>query len=374
MASASPSEQEQPAHRAGAATADVADGYKELLRLAFGELQRSTPLPPPDAASPDESLLEEPDSEATPDATDVASTGFARYRNAINRIALLNPHLEVELAQAIEAGLLAAAALDRPQSAAIVSDLKFLVSMGSSAHEQFIAANLRLVVYWAERSFRHGLTLEDAVQEGNLGLLKAIQMYDYRKGNKFSTYASWWIRQHIARAAADTSRTVRLPVHVHERVVRLRRAMAAGGEAAIPSKAALNAAGVDPQEAADLLGWSRPLWSLDCLVEEGFLVDLAEQPDVTGDPDSYAERTLLRQTVAKSLEALSQREREVLQMRFGLIDGDPKTLEQVGMHFGLTRERIRQIEAKAKAKLESQTALRAASAEYGWFSLFHRQP
>jgi RNA polymerase primary sigma factor len=194
-------------------SSDLSAAYEVLVALAFADAAVDAAPSPQESEHATPALSDSDDSEGV-EALGIldSRSGFSRYRERINQIPLLGREDEVRLAEQIEAGVLAREALERPHSPAVERDLWCVASQGAMAYEAFVLANLRLVVYWAVRSRTPGLDFEDAVQEGNLGLMKAVQMFDWRKGYKFSTYASWWIKQHISRAVADKSRAIRLPV------------------------------------------------------------------------------------------------------------------------------------------------------------------
>jgi RNA polymerase sigma factor (sigma-70 family) len=281
------------------------------------------------------------------------------YLLDIGRYPLLTKDDEVRLAQAIEAGREARASLG--DSAVTVSpakkrELRRAERVGASAEEAFVQSNLRLVVSIAKKYQASGLPLLDLIQEGNLGLIHAVEKFDWRKGFKFSTYATWWIRQAITRGIANTGRTIRLPVHAGDVVSSIQKTRgylesALGRKPTIDELAAET--GLSHQALTDALGWaSEPLSLSQPLREDGD----AEFGDVVADPNAaspieYAAEALLVDEVARMLAPLDDRESTVLRLRFGLDRGEPRTLEEVGEHFDLTRERIRQIEARAMSKL-----------------------
>ena len=289
------------------------------------------------------------------------------YLNDIGKHALLTKADEARLAQAVEAGRAARIELTaaNTSSAAGQRELRRLVRDGDEATETFVKANLRLVVSIAKKYQAAELPLLDLVQEGNLGLMHAVEKFDWRKGFKFSTYATWWIRQAITRGIANTGRTVRLPVHAGDLLTRVTKARGRleGQLGRRPSVAEL-AADVEVAEdkvteilrhAAEPLSLSQPLREDG----DGELVDIVEDHSAVSPVDAAA-AALLAGEVNKMLIALDEREREILRLRFGLDRGEPRTLDEVGEHFSLTRERIRQIEAKAMSKLRHPSIDRGA--------------
>ncbi|HVR79935.1 MAG TPA: sigma-70 family RNA polymerase sigma factor [Acidimicrobiia bacterium] len=279
------------------------------------------------------------------------------YLNEIGRYPLLTSQQEVELAMHMEAGRRAQARLEEPGLAE--EDRSFLgheIDMGDAAHKQLVQSNLRLVVAIARRYVGRGMALLDLIQEGNVGLMRAVERFDYRRGFKFSTYATWWIRQAISRAIADQGRTIRMPIHVLDAVNKLTRAQRemtqTMGRAPSHDELAVEL-DLDPSRVAELQRIALDTVSLETPVgedEDGTLGDLVEDLD-SDRPADVATFSSLQDQLAMALEGLNEREREVLIMRFGLADGRMRTLEEVGSHFKVTRERIRQLETKALAKL-----------------------
>ncbi|WP_374207967.1 RNA polymerase sigma factor [Streptomyces sp. MUM 203J] len=290
--------------------------------------------------------------------TGPSSDLFRQYLREIGRIPLLTAAEEVELARRVEAGLFAEEKLTRTPDldSRLAGDLDTLVVRGRMAKRRLIEANLRLVVSVAKRYVGRGLTMLDLVQEGNLGLIRAVEKFDYARGYKFSTYATWWIRQAMSRALADQARTIRVPVHVVElinRVVRIQRRLLQerGQEPTTEEVAAL--LGLSPERVREVLRLAQEPVSLHTPVgeeEDVALGDLIEDGDATSPVESAA-FLLLREHLEAVLSTLGERERKVVQLRYGLIDGRPRTLEEIGHLFGVTRERIRQIESKTLGKL-----------------------
>ena len=285
-----------------------------------------------------------------------------QYLREIGRVPLLTAAQEVELARSIEAGLFAERQLvegDNGEAggvAATDAELAALVRLGCAAKRHLIEANLRLVVSVAKRCTGRGLPLLDLIQEGNLGLIRAVEKFDYTRGYKFSTYATWWIRQAISRAIADQSRAIRVPVHVVDAINRILRAQRQlfqqlGRDPLIEEVAEV--VGVAPDRTSELLRLAREPVSLHTPIgemEASELGDLIEDLNAVA-PLEAAASCLMREHIDRALAQLGERERYVVQMRYGLTDGQVHTLEEVGRRFGVTRERVRQIEAKTLAKL-----------------------
>ena len=304
----------------------------------------------------DDSEVEAPPAEA--DSKRAATSDLVRiYLREIGRVPLLTAEDEVELAKAIEAGLFAEEKLGGgiPVLGAAHGDLELLVSEGIKAKQRLIEANLRLVVSIAKRYIGRGLVFLDLIQEGNLGLIRAVEKFDYTRGYKFSTYATWWIRQAITRAIADQARTIRVPVHMVETINKLARVQRQlhqelGREASAEEIAA--ELGIEPDRVAEIQRIAQEPVSLQSPIgeEESDLGDFIEDADAVV-PMEAAAFIMLQDQLDRVLDQLAEREQRIIQLRFGLTDGHPRTLEEVGREFGVTRERIRQIESKTLAKL-----------------------
>ncbi|WP_228453458.1 RNA polymerase sigma factor, partial [Streptomyces alkaliterrae] len=284
---------------------------------------------------------------------------FRQYLREIGRIPLLTAAEEVELARRVEAGLFAEEKLnaaDGRLDTRLALDLDRLVVLGRLAKRRLIEANLRLVVSVAKRYVGRGLTMLDLVQEGNVGLIRAVEKFDYTRGFKFSTYATWWIRQAMSRALADQARTIRVPVHVVElinRVVRVQRAYLQERGHEPSAEQVAGYLGITADRVREVLRLAQEPISLHSPVGEEddvHLADLIEDGDAPSPAESAA-FLLLRQHLEAVLSTLGERERRVVQLRYGLVDGQPRTLEEIGRLFGVTRERIRQIESKTLNKL-----------------------
>ena len=286
------------------------------------------------------------------------------YLKEIGRVPLLSAEQEVELAKRIEAGsqaeerlaeLAAAETMDQLDDAERAR-LKLLCCDGEEAKRELTQANLRLVVSIAKRYVGRGMLILDLIQEGNLGLMRAVEKFDYTKGFKFSTYATWWIRQAITRAIADQARTIRIPVHMVEsinKVYRVQRQMIQELEREPTVEELADKVDMTPQRVREIQRISQDPLSLDSPVgeeDDSNLADFIEDHQAEA-PAEAAARRMLGEAVLEALDELNDREKQVVRLRFGLDDGQARTLEEVGREFGVTRERIRQIESKTLAKL-----------------------
>jgi RNA polymerase primary sigma factor len=373
-----------------------------LPGLAFEEdLEEVDELEDPDDAELEEIeqdddseiLLEEVDEGdtavvAAAPAMDTTNDPVRMYLREIGRVSLLTTEQEIQLAETISKGIKARAERIRKGRELAVKERVHLSEMekrGQDAQRELAKANLRLVVSVAKRYMGRGMSFLDLIQEGNIGLLRAVEKFDYRRGYKFSTYATWWIRQAISRAIADQARTIRIPVHMVETINRLARVQRAlvqqYGRDPMPDEIALQMDFLLPEERRTIeesqarslpvdpslerklrraaakvrriMRVSQEPMSLETPIgteENSYLGDFIEDETVLGPVDA-ASRQLLREQMSDILNSLGKREREVLELRFGLKDGQNRTLEEVGKEFGVTRERIRQIEAKAIRKL-----------------------
>jgi RNA polymerase primary sigma factor len=280
------------------------------------------------------------------------------YLNEIGRYRLLTAQEEVELSMALEAGLKAGDQIEKeedlsPEDRAILDATR---AKGEAAQTRLVESNLRLVVSIARRYVGRGMALLDLIQEGNLGLMRAVERFDYRRGFRFSTYATWWIRQSITRAIADQGRNIRMPIHIVDTINKLTRAQRelaqSYGREPTPEELSREL-DLPVDKLIELTRIAQDTISLETPVgeeEESTLADFVEDTDAEVPADAATFR-LLQENLALALEGLNPRERDVLIMRFGLADGRMRTLEEVGEHFKVTRERIRQLETKALAKL-----------------------
>ena len=292
------------------------------------------------------------------DQTPAMGDSVHTYLKSIGRTSLLTAEQEVDLAKRIEAGLFAEHKLDTgadldPQ---LRRDLEMVAEDGRRAKSHMLEANLRLVVSVAKKYSDRGLSLLDVVQEGNLGLIRAVEKFDYKKGYKFSTYAMWWIRQAIQRGFADSARTIRLPVHVLEMLSKLSRVERDMhqrlGREPTPEELAVELDRT-PDQIEELLRTSRQPISLDSTIGEdgetsiGDLIEDVDAPEAS----ELVDRQLMAEQLRSALDALTPREATIMAMRFGLYDGNPHTLDEIGRALGLTRERIRQLEKQSLSKL-----------------------
>lgn len=284
------------------------------------------------------------------------------YLKEIGKVPLLNAAEEIDLAMKIEAGVAATEELERAEDEGIELErrerrrLGRIEQVGIDAKQQLIEANLRLVVSIAKRYVGRGMLFLDLIQEGNLGLIRAVEKFDYTKGFKFSTYATWWIRQAITRAIADQARTIRIPVHMVETINKLvriqRQLLQTLGREPTPEEIGKEM-GLTAERVREIQKISQEPVSLETPIgeeEDSQLGDFIEDQDAVVPPDA-ASFSMLQEQLGKVLDGLAERERKVISLRFGLEDGHPRTLEEVGREFGVTRERIRQIESKTLAKL-----------------------
>jgi RNA polymerase primary sigma factor len=335
-----------------------ADAVEGVLRLLADEGVEIIEAPPEDP--------EELRREVQADGARRAVTGdlVRIYLREIGRVPLLTAQDEVDLAKAIEAGLFAEEKLQAdgapPEASPLglgagLAELALLAAEGMHAKQRLIEANLRLVVSIAKRYIGRGLVFLDLIQEGNLGLIRAVEKFDYTKGYKFSTYATWWIRQAITRAIADQARTIRIPVHMVEtinKMARIQRQLHQDlGREATPDEIALEM-GLSPERVAEIQRIAQEPVSLQSPIgeEDSDLGDFIEDADAVV-PMEAAAFIMLQDQLEQVLDNLTVREQRIIQLRFGLTDGHPRTLEEVGREFGVTRERIRQIESKTLAKL-----------------------
>ena len=279
------------------------------------------------------------------------------YLKEVSRVPLLTAEEEVELAQRIERGRMAREELARGNvSARRRIELRKLIEDGWAAREHLITANSRLVISVAKKYMGRGVPFLDLIQEGNIGLIRATKKFDYRRGHKFSTYATWWIRQAVTRAIADQGRTIRVPVHMGDQINKLLRVQhqltqRLGREPSVEELA--NALEVPPKKVENMIQVARRPLSLETPTddeEDSVLGDFIED-DEAAPPDETATYNLLREHLGEVLNGLPPREVRILQLRYGLLDGQAYTLEEVGRKMGVTRERVRQIEAQALSRL-----------------------
>ncbi|NLU81379.1 RNA polymerase sigma factor [Rhodococcus sp. HNM0569] len=345
---------------------DVADGdlaETDEVEVADDEVEEPSEK---DKASGD-FVWDEEESEALrqarKDAELTASADSVRaYLKQIGKVALLNAEEEVELAKRIEAGLYATQLMqefaEKGEKLPVAQrrDMNWICRDGNRAKNHLLEANLRLVVSLAKRYTGRGMAFLDLIQEGNLGLIRAVEKFDYTKGYKFSTYATWWIRQAITRAMADQARTIRIPVHMVEVINKLgriqRELLQDLGREPTPEELAKEM-DITPEKVLEIQQYAREPISLDQTIgDEGDsqLGDFIEDSEAVVAVDAVS-FTLLQDQLQSVLETLSEREAGVVRLRFGLTDGQPRTLDEIGQVYGVTRERIRQIESKTMSKL-----------------------
>jgi len=327
----------------------------EAEAVALAEAAPAEELARNTAAAPAQPAAAEVDLD---DQTSAMGDSVHTYLKSIGRTSLLTAEQEVNLAKRIEAGLFAEhkLATEAGPDEALRRDLEEVAQDGRRAKAHMLEANLRLVVSVAKKYSDRGLSLLDVVQEGNLGLIRAVEKFDYTKGYKFSTYAMWWIRQAIQRGFADSARTIRLPVHVLEMLSKLSRVERDMhqrlGREPTPEELAVELDRT-PDQIEELLRTSRQPISLDSTIGEDGETSIGDLIEDTDAPEAseLVDRQLMADQLRHALDGLTQREATIMAMRFGLYDGNPHTLDEIGRALGLTRERIRQLEKQSLSKL-----------------------
>jgi len=327
----------------------------EMANVAAAEIEMPKPA---------KTVKKKPKKRATDASALAPLTGdpVRMYLKEIGKVPLLTAAQEIDLAMKIEAGLEAADRIEQAAELGATLDraekrrLTRIEQVGLDAKQQLVEANLRLVVSIAKRYVGRGMLFLDLIQEGNLGLIRAVEKFDYTKGFKFSTYATWWIRQAITRAIADQARTIRIPVHMVETINKLiriqRQLLQELGREPTPDEIGEKME-MTAERVREILKISQEPVSLETPIgeeEDSQLGDFIEDGEAVVPPDA-ASFSMLQEQLSKVLDGLSERERKVIELRFGLVDGHPRTLEEVGREFGVTRERIRQIESKTLCKL-----------------------
>jgi RNA polymerase primary sigma factor len=347
---------DQPGGTAAAGSPASAPAAKAQAAPAGGEADQE--LDGDEIASIEADVAAFADGVDLDDQTPAMGDSVHTYLKSIGRTSLLTAEQEVDLAKRIEAGLFAEHKLDSDPDLApqLRRDLEMVAEDGRRAKAHMLEANLRLVVSVAKKYSDRGLSLLDVVQEGNLGLIRAVEKFDYTKGYKFSTYAMWWIRQAIQRGFADSARTIRLPVHVLEMLSKLSRVERDMhqrlGREPTPEELAVELDRT-PDQIEELLRTSRQPISLDSTIGEdgetsiGDLIEDVDAPEAS----ELVDRQLMAEQLRSALDALTPREATIMAMRFGLYDGNPHTLDEIGRALGLTRERIRQLEKQSLSKL-----------------------
>ena len=353
---------DEPADAGAAGGGDAGDGPglagADLADAAEADLGASLARGPAgDLGEPGLDFAAPPDADLD-DQTSTMGDSVHTYLKAIGRTSLLTAEQEVDLAKRIEAGLYAEYKLESEPDPGetLRAELEAVAADGRRAKAHMLEANLRLVVSVAKKYSDRGLSLLDVVQEGNLGLIRAVEKFDYTKGYKFSTYAMWWIRQAIQRGFADSARTIRLPVHVLEMLSKLSRVERDMhqqlGREPTPEELAVELDRT-PDQIEELLRTSRQPISLDSTIGEdgetsiGDLIEDIDAPEAS----ELVDRQLMADQLRRALADLTPREAIIMSMRFGLFDGNPHTLAEIGKHLGLTRERIRQLEKQSLSKL-----------------------
>ncbi|QCB50981.1 RNA polymerase sigma factor [Rhodococcus sp. PAMC28707] len=347
--------------------AAAADDVVEVVAVGADTEEETTTEPTAEDKASGDFVWDEEESEALrqarKDAELTASADSVRaYLKQIGKVALLNAEEEVELAKRIEAGLFATEKMrefaEKGEKLPVAArrDYTWICRDGNRAKNHLLEANLRLVVSLAKRYTGRGMAFLDLIQEGNLGLIRAVEKFDYTKGYKFSTYATWWIRQAITRAMADQARTIRIPVHMVEVINKLgriqRELLQDLGREPTPEELAKEM-DITPEKVLEIQQYAREPISLDQTIgDEGDsqLGDFIEDSEAVVAVDAVS-FTLLQDQLQSVLETLSEREAGVVRLRFGLTDGQPRTLDEIGQVYGVTRERIRQIESKTMSKL-----------------------
>jgi RNA polymerase primary sigma factor len=336
---------------------DFLPDFVDDLFADSGQEDFDDPLYLDDDDSFTEDDLDDDDLEEDYDAGALASSDpVGLYLKEMARVPLLSTEEEIELAMRLEAGLAAEKKLKRNAASKNAVEWKFLIEEGHAARDHLIKANTRLVVSIAKRYMCRGVPFLDLIQEGNLGLMKAVEKFDYRRGYRFSTYATWWIRQTITRAIADQGRTIRVPVHMSDRIRRLYR-VARDLEQEYGRKPSAEEIAremnLEPRKVQWMLRVSWQPLSLEHPVGEDEDSELGNfiENDSAPTPAEWAENNMVRAKIEEVLATLTPREARILRLRFGLQNGRAYTLEEVGQKFGLTRERIRQIEGRALRRL-----------------------
>jgi RNA polymerase primary sigma factor len=348
------------------------EAFAALISAGIAVMEETIPRGPSE-----EELAEEEVEEETPDLSvddnylaniDTDDT-IGLYLKEVGRVPLLTAEEEVELAQRIERGRLAREELARGNvNPRRRKELQKLIEDGWAAREHLITANSRLVISVAKKYMGRGVPFLDLIQEGNIGLIRAAKKFDYRRGHKFSTYATWWIRQAVTRAIADQGRTIRVPVHMGDQINKLLRVQhqltqRLGRDPSVEELA--GALDVTPQKVENMIQVARRPLSLETPTddeEDSVLGDFIQDEEVAA-PDETATYNLLREHLDSVLNGLPPREVRILQLRYGLLDGQAYTLEEVGRKMGVTRERVRQIEAQALSRLR-HPAIRRKLREY----------